>query len=130
MIGAVRFFTRLPLPGPRGHSSAALERAMRYFSLAGLVVGAFAALTYTLAALFWPKTLAVLAAIALAILLTGALHEDGWCDMVDGFGGGASREVMDTAYYAHLAGIMAEMAGAVGRDDDARRYARLAADEP
>ena len=92
MIGAVRFFTRLPLPGPRGHSSAALERAMRYFSLAGLVVGAFAALTYTLAALFWPKTLAVLAAIALAILLTGALHEDGWCDMVDGFGGGASRE--------------------------------------
>lgn len=92
LIGAIRFFTRLSLPGPHGHSSASLERAMRYFPVAGLVVGLLAALTYTLAALFWPKTLAVLAAIALAILLTGALHEDGWCDTVDGFGGSTSRE--------------------------------------
>ena len=40
----------------------------------------------------WFGKLAALAAIALAILLTGALHEDGWCDMVDGFGGGAKRQ--------------------------------------
>ena len=92
LIGAIRFFTRLPFPGQRGHSSAALAGALRYFPVAGVVVGAFAALTYALAAAVWPKTLAVLAAIALAIYLTGALHEDGWCDMVDGFGGGASRE--------------------------------------
>lgn len=92
LIGAIRFFTRLPLPGTRGHSSASLERAMRYFPVAGLVVGGLAALVYTLTAFFWPKTLAVLAAIALAIYLTGALHEDGWCDMADGFGGGANRE--------------------------------------
>ena len=41
-------------------------------------------------------------------------------------GGSASREVIDTAYYAHLARIMAEMAAAIGRTDDARRYATLA----
>ncbi len=41
-------------------------------------------------------------------------------------GGSASREVMDTAYYAHLARIMSEMAAAIGRSDDARRYATLA----
>ena len=41
-------------------------------------------------------------------------------------GGSASREVMDTAYYAHLARIMSEMAEAVGRTGDARRYATLA----
>ena len=92
LVGAIRFFTRLPLTGQRGHGSASLARAMRYFPVVGLVVGGGAALTYALAALVWPKTLAVLAAIALAIYLTGALHEDGWCDMVDGFGGGASRE--------------------------------------
>ena len=92
VLGAIRFFTRLPLPGQHGHSSASLVRAMLYFPAAGLVVGACAALAYALAALFWPKTLAVLAAIALAVYLTGALHEDGWCDMVDGLGGGASRE--------------------------------------
>jgi adenosylcobinamide-GDP ribazoletransferase len=92
LIGAIRFFTRLPLPGQRGHSAVALERAIRYFPAAGLLVGGVAALAYALALLVWPKTLAVIAAIALAIYLTGALHEDGWCDMVDGFGGGAERE--------------------------------------
>jgi alpha-L-rhamnosidase len=38
-------------------------------------------------------------------------------------GGGAKTEVMDTAYYAHLCGIMAEMARAVGRVADAERMA-------
>jgi alpha-L-rhamnosidase len=36
-------------------------------------------------------------------------------------GGGAKTEVMDTAYYAHLCAIMAEMARAVGRTADAER---------
>jgi alpha-L-rhamnosidase len=40
-------------------------------------------------------------------------------------GGEASREVMDTAYYAMHAGHMAEMARAVGRRDDAERYDAL-----
>ncbi len=43
-------------------------------------------------------------------------------------GGSASREVMDTAYYAHLARLMSEMARAIGRNDDAERYAKLHAD--
>ncbi|MEI6605491.1 MAG: family 78 glycoside hydrolase catalytic domain [Verrucomicrobiota bacterium] len=42
-----------------------------------------------------------------------------------GAGGGASSDVIDTAYHAHLARIMAEMAMAIGRDDDAARYAKL-----
>jgi len=40
-------------------------------------------------------------------------------------GGGAQKEVIDTAYHAHLARIMAEMATAIGRDADAKRYAKL-----
>ena len=38
-------------------------------------------------------------------------------------GGGAKTEVIDTAYYAHLCGLMAQMAQAVGRDADAARFA-------
>lgn len=34
----------------------------------------------------------MLIAIAAAIGLTGALHEDGWSDMVDGFGGGWEKQ--------------------------------------
>ncbi len=40
-------------------------------------------------------------------------------------GGGAKVEVINTAYYAYLAGIMAEMAEAIGRHEDAQRYAAL-----
>ena len=38
-------------------------------------------------------------------------------------GGGAKTEVMDTAYYAHLAGLMAEMGHAIGREADAAKFA-------
>jgi alpha-L-rhamnosidase len=40
-------------------------------------------------------------------------------------GGGAKKEAIDTAYHAHLARIMAEMATAIGRDADAQRYTAL-----
>lgn len=92
LVGAIRFFTRLPMPGPFGHSGVALEKAIRYFPLAGVVVGGIAALVFSLCLLVWPKTLAVLAAIACVIQLTGAMHEDGWGDMIDGFGGGWDKQ--------------------------------------
>lgn len=91
-FGAIRFFTRLPVPGTLGQDGVALARAMRYFPATGLIVGTLAGLAFALTTFFWPKTLAVLAAMAAAILTTGALHEDGWSDMVDGFGGGWDRE--------------------------------------
>jgi len=87
-FGALRFFTRLPVPAWVGHSSEALDRAARYFPAVGLLVGAIAALVFMFCAQFWPASLAVLAAMASSIYLTGAFHEDGWSDMVDGFGGG------------------------------------------
>ena len=87
-FGAIRFFTRLPVPAWVGHSSEALERSSRYFPAVGLIVGASAALLFILTSFFWPKTLAVLAAMAITLYVTGAFHEDGWSDMVDGFGGG------------------------------------------
>ena len=87
-LGAIRFFTRLPVPGTLGQDSVALERAIRYFPAVGLIIGALAGLAFAVTTFFWPKTLAVLAAMGTAIMVTGALHEDGWSDMVDGFGGG------------------------------------------
>ena len=87
-LGAIRFFTRLPVPAWVGHSSEALERSSRYFPAVGLIVGGIAALVFFLCSFLWPKTLAVLASMAITLYLTGAFHEDGWSDMVDGFGGG------------------------------------------
>ena len=87
-FGAIRFFTRLTVPGWVGHSSEALERSSRYFPAVGLIVGGVAALVFVLSSLILPKTLAVLASMASTLYVTGAFHEDGWSDMVDGFGGG------------------------------------------
>ena len=91
-MAAIRFFTRLPFPGPLGDGSAALDRAVRYFPAVGLIIGTSAALVFAASSFFWPKTLAVLAAMATAIYLTGAIHEDGWSDMADGFGGGRDKQ--------------------------------------
>ena len=91
-FGAIRFFTRLPVPGWVGHSAEALNHSARYFPLVGLVIGLIGALAFASTSFFLPKTLAVLLAIAATIYATGAFHEDGWADMVDGFGGGWTRE--------------------------------------
>ncbi|MDR3299422.1 MAG: adenosylcobinamide-GDP ribazoletransferase [Candidatus Accumulibacter sp.] len=94
-FAAIRFFTRLPALGTFGQDPTALSKAMRYFPAAGLIVGLLAGLTFAVTTFFWPKTLAVLAAMMTAILLTGALHEDGWSDTIDGFGGGERDKILE-----------------------------------
>ncbi len=56
----------------------------------------------------------------------GYIREQGaYGDWVN-LGGGAKSEVIGTAYFSHVAALMAEMAEAIGREDDARRYRQLA----
>lgn len=87
-FGAMRFFTRLPVPAWVGHSAEGLNRSARYFPAIGLLVGGLAALVYVLAAMVWPKSVAILLAMAASIYATGAFHEDGLSDATDGLGGG------------------------------------------
>jgi len=87
-LGAVRFFTRLPVPAWVGHSAEALNHSARYFPAVGLLVGAIGAVAYLGAALLWPLPVAVLLSMAATIYATGAFHEDGLADTVDGLGGG------------------------------------------
>src|SRR5574343_1717922 len=87
-FGAVRFFTRLPVPGWVGHSAEALNHSARYFPAVGLLVGGIGALVYWLVLHVWPQPVAVLLSMAATIYATGAFHEDGLSDAVDGLGGG------------------------------------------
>ena len=48
------------------------------------------ALTLYVGSMYLPYIIAVVAAIVVRLLLTGALHEDGLADFLDGFGGGGS----------------------------------------
>jgi alpha-L-rhamnosidase len=54
----------------------------------------------------------------------GISHVGGFGDWLNK-GSSASPDVMDTAYHAYIAGLMAEMARALGKSDDEKRYAAL-----
>ena len=89
---AVGYMTRLPLPGWVGHGSWGLDRAARYFPLAGLLVGGVGALVLAGARAGLPPLAASGLALAAMAALTGALHEDGLADTLDGLGGGWTRD--------------------------------------
>jgi len=87
---ALSFFTRLPVPKSMHYSETLLNRANRYFSLVGLVVGILLVLSYCLFSSFLPLTVTILLTMIFSLLLTGAFHEDGLADMADGIGGAFS----------------------------------------
>ncbi len=91
-LGAIRFFTRLPVPAWVGHSAEKLDASTRYFPAVGLIVGGIGALVYLAALQPWPQPVAVLLAMAATLYATGAFHEDGLSDAVDGLGGGWDKQ--------------------------------------
>jgi adenosylcobinamide-GDP ribazoletransferase len=89
---AVQFLTRLPMPPARGFEPSWLSRSARYFPVIGALIGLIGAGVWGLSSLCFPPSVAVGLSMSATLLLTGALHEDGFADACDGFGGGTSRE--------------------------------------
>lgn len=92
LAAAVMFFTRLPVPAGWGATREDLQRSSAYFPLVGLLVGGVAAAVWWLAAQVWTPAIASGLSLGATLLLTGALHEDGFADVCDGFGGGYTKE--------------------------------------
>jgi adenosylcobinamide-GDP ribazoletransferase len=91
-LTALQYFTRLPMPAWTGHGQAQLEGVVRYFPAVGWIVGGIAAAVLWLTAWILPAPLPVLLSTAAGMWLTGAFHEDGLADTIDGLGGSAVRE--------------------------------------
>ena len=89
---ALTFFTRIPCAALADHGEQDLNHASRYFPLVGVLMGLAAAGAYLAARLALPQELAVIAAMAATLWLTGAFHEDGLADAADGLGGGWTKE--------------------------------------
>ena len=89
---AVEFLTRIPVGTVDMWPSDWLARAAKYMPLVGALIGAVAGAAMIAAALIFPEPLPIVIGLATAILVTGALHEDGLADTIDAFGGGKSRE--------------------------------------
>lgn len=90
-LTAVMFFTRVPVRFEKFEASD-LNRATRFFPLVGIFVGAIAALAFWIFQLVLPLETAIILSMATTVLLTGAFHEDGLADAIDGLGGGWERE--------------------------------------
>lgn len=66
------------------------QTVVEHWPLTGWFTGGLMAVTLYLGSLFLPYMVAVVLAIVVRVLSTGALHEDGLADFLDGFGGGGS----------------------------------------
>ncbi|MGL4293805.1 MAG: adenosylcobinamide-GDP ribazoletransferase [Bacteroidales bacterium] len=92
LLAAIIFFTRLPLYRWIEISGEPFKKLVAYWSLTGWLTALFTAGTLWVATLVMPYPIAIIAAMIVRLLLTGALHEDGLADFFDGFGGGSTPE--------------------------------------
>ncbi len=79
---ALGFLTTLPVPLVKEWREDDLRLAVKAYPLVGLVVGVLLALAFILFAPLAPMLRGVLIT-ALWLLITGALHFDGFCDLAD-----------------------------------------------
>lgn len=87
LVTAVQFLTRVPVPATTA-VPAPLATALGWFPLVGMLVGAVAAAALAVATWTWSPLVGGVGAVAAGIALTGAFHEDGLADTVDGLWGG------------------------------------------
>ncbi|MEL7045548.1 MAG: adenosylcobinamide-GDP ribazoletransferase [Pseudomonadota bacterium] len=88
---ALQFLTRLPIDVGTHYSPELFARSVRFYPLAGAIIGALGALIYVLSSALFPHAVAVVCSLVGLLLITGAFHEDGLADCFDGLGGGTDR---------------------------------------
>jgi adenosylcobinamide-GDP ribazoletransferase len=88
---ALGFMTRIPAGVPTVPAEQ-LSRAAAWFPAVGLLVGAIAAGVHALAGLVLEPGPATVLALAAAVLVTGAFHEDALADTADGLGAHVGRK--------------------------------------
>jgi adenosylcobinamide-GDP ribazoletransferase len=91
-LTAIQFLTRLPVPRFEAFEADWLAQSVRYFPLVGALAGWIGIAVWWLSSMCFTPAVAVGLMMGASLLLTGALHEDGFADACDGFGGGRTRE--------------------------------------
>ena len=83
---AIQFLTRLPMPEVP-FAADGLARAVKFFPVVGLAIGAGAAGLEKVIAPHLGRPVTALVVLAYLVLITGCLHEDGLADVADSLGG-------------------------------------------
>lgn len=90
---AVSLSTILPVGPAQTLDDGEVARASWALPVAGLAIGLVGAIVYVIVRrIGLPSDPAAALALAAAMLVTGAIHEDGLADTADGIGGGKSRD--------------------------------------
>lgn len=86
-LSALRFLTIIPVPLWREASPEEVGGSLGYFPLVGFIIGLILAVLNWLLRLILPPTVINSLLIAAMVLLSGALHLDGFIDTCDGLAG-------------------------------------------
>jgi adenosylcobinamide-GDP ribazoletransferase len=89
---ALSFFTRIPFPQWAQFEKEYQHEAIKYFPLSGIIIGGLSGAVFYAANLLLPLNLSLILCMGFTVLFTGGLHEDGFMDVCDGFGGGWTKE--------------------------------------
>ena len=82
------FFTRLPFWRLHEPPQACYKTVVEHWPLVGWLTGGVMAAILYFGSMVMPYLVTVIVAVVVRMLVTGALHEDGLADFLDGFGGG------------------------------------------
>jgi len=86
-LAALKFLTIIPLPWRREASLEEVGRSIGYFPVIGLIIGLILAGLNWLLSLFLPSAVVNGLLIVSMVVLSGALHLDGFVDTCDGIAG-------------------------------------------
>ncbi|MCP5077799.1 MAG: adenosylcobinamide-GDP ribazoletransferase [Psychromonas sp.] len=82
------YFTRIPIPRSVDFDNDQFYKANAYLPIIGLIVAVVMIVVFYLSQLIFSTSISLILMLMASLLLTGALHEDGFADCCDGFGGG------------------------------------------
>ena len=86
-IVALQFLTSIPVPLKREYTPREMGKSTLYFPVVGLIIGLTLAGLHWLLGLLLPYGLVNAFIIIALVLLTGAIHLDGFADTCDGIAG-------------------------------------------
>ena len=92
LLSAIRFLTSIPLPWGREASREEFVRSVGYYPVVGLLIGLILAGLSWLLGLFLPSAVVNVLLIVALVVISGALHLDGFVDTCDGIGGHKTPE--------------------------------------
>lgn len=98
------FFTRLPFWRLHQPDKEAYKTVVELWPLVGWLTGCSMAAVLYFGTYVFSYDVTIVLAILTRLLMTGALHEDGLADFIDGFGGGGSnrQRVLDIMKDSHI----------------------------